>query len=365
MARIIHITNFPPVEITDGGTHREAALAGFLASRGAGRIVVQDNEFKRSRKGRVGRLERLLGEIADQRPDAVVLCYPSYPFFWQHRVTPYLGLSVLFASRLKALAHRMGFKIIIDVMDLPVFQYKDLGFRLEMRPGTQQLFDRFVFNHADYLWVCSGALTEVIERVYGIERSRLIVALNGYGNELEPARDKATGTLKLAYGGSLNQERGIGRVVEAFFAGGVEDGELHLCGPYGEWITDECKDPRIVYHGSLSDAEAGKVLSGCDIGLIPYPESGYYHLAFATKLPFYLGLGLPVLCSQARETAAHVNRLGVGLCWKMDDFARAFAYLAANRNEIDKWRERVYEVRGELAWSSIYARAMRESGVEA
>ena len=87
----------------------------------------------------------------------------------------------------------------------------------------------------------------------------------------------------------------------------------------------------------------------------------YYHLAFATKLPFYLGLGMPVLCSNARETASHVARLGVGLCWPVDDFATAFATLAEDRSRLRAWRERVLESRAQFQWSEIYARALRET----
>jgi len=103
------------------------------------------------------------------------------------------------------------------------------------------------------------------------------------------------------------------------------------------------------------------VLKECQVGVIPYPESGYYNLAFATKLPFYMALGQPVLCSEARETASHVSRLGIGLVRPLSEFATAIRYLDSHRNQIAAWRQRVMESRGDFAWSNLYSKALEET----
>lgn len=359
MPKCALVTNFPPGDIVDGGTHRGEALARFLTSQGAARFTVQDDGFRRDKAGKVHRLTRLLGEITEAQPELVVLSYPSYPFYWQHKVTPYFLMSLAFAAMLRREADRRGFRVVVDIMDLPAFQFADLGFSLEMRPATLQRFDRFIFSHADTLWVCSESIARMVRENYGIDDSRIVVALNGHQMHCRPVdKPDPPATLKFAYAGSLNRERGIASTIEAFLKGGGPDTELHLCGPYGEWIAGEYSDPRIVHHGALTDEQAGDTLANCDIGLVPYPERGYYHVAFATKLPFYLALGMPVLCSNARESSHHVNRLGVGLCWPMDDFGSAFAYLSRSRGQVRDWREQVLRVRSELSWSSIYSRAV-------
>lgn len=358
MTRITHVSNFPPRPVVDGGTNREGALQRFLASMGARHIVVMDETFVRSRIRRPLRPVRLIREIRQSTPDLVVLCYPSYPFFWQYKVTRYFCASVLFTAALRRAADKQGFAVVVDVADVPAFQYEDLGFQLEMGCRTLGWFDRFILRRADYLWMCSESIARCVQERYGIDESRLITALNGYQVELQPAVDDDSAGLKFAYAGSLNRERGIEILIESFLLGGMDHCELHLCGPYGDWIPEKYKDRRLVCHGSLSDEQASVALSGCHVGLIPYPEKGYYHLAFATKLPFYLGLGMPVLCSNARETASHVQRLGVGLCWGIDDFGSALRHVARNRDQIGSWRRRVLEVRGDFSCSRIYAKAL-------
>lgn len=362
MERVVHITNFGPREaVTDGGGSREEALASFLAARGAQRIVVQDEAFRGSRRGRLVRSTRLLREVEKAQPDLVVMNYPAYPLFWQFKATRYSVESLLFAERLWRLAGKRGFRVVIDVMDVPVFQYEDLGFRMEMRPGMMKRFDRFLFNRADMLWVCSESLVSVISREYGVPSSRMLAVLNGYVERPAWEAEKDTGCIRFGYAGSLNRERGIEPVLESFAACEHRDMELHLCGRAGDWIGEMFNDPRVVYHGELTDEEASKVMSACDVGLIPYPEHGYYNLAFATKLGFYLGQGLPVLCSNAAETAGHVKRLGVGVCRPIDKFGEAMAEIARRRDYVAAWRERVLKVRGEFSWPNIYGHAFEET----
>lgn len=360
LAKILHISNFPPGPVLDGGTSRENALEQFLAGYGAKHIIVQDESFKRSKARRLLRLSGIMDEIRAYRPDLVVLYYPSYPFFWQHKVTPYFWMSVLFAELLRRASKKQGFDIVIDIRDLPAFQYKDLGFPIEMKPGTLRWFDRFVFSRANCLWVCSESIGHLVHECYGIAESRLITTLNGYRTPIKPSTDYG-GRLKLAYAGSLNRERGIKTLIDSLFRSEIQDFELHLCGLYGDWILDEYKDSRLVFHGSLTNEQASSTLSQCHIGIIPYPERGYYHLAYATKLSFYMGLGLPVLCSNAHETASHVRRLGVGLCRPMDDFDSAFQTLDNNRDQIKDWQRRVLEVREEFSWHAIFARSLAET----
>lgn len=360
--RILQITNFAPRQVVDGGTSREEALVHFFAERGASRLVVQDEQFRGSKLGRVMRLRRLMREVREANPDIVVLSYPAYPFFWQHKISPYLAMSMVFALLLRREANKHGFQIVVDVMDLPVLQYKDLGFEIGTSPQTLHFFNRFVFSRADYLWICSDSLVEVMHQRYGVPQARLISVLNGHSMRFEPRQREQKGPIKFAYAGSLNRERGIGHLIDSFLKSGVANAELHLCGLHGDWIKVEYGDCRgVLYHGSLTDAQACDTLSGCDVGLIPYPEQGYYHLAFATKLPFYMALGLPVLCSNVHETGSHIVRLGVGLCWDINDFAAAFASLCDHPDQIAGWRKRLLEVRSEYSWTSIYSRALQET----
>jgi glycosyltransferase involved in cell wall biosynthesis len=355
--RFVHICNFLLEAVFDGGTNRRQALEAFVASRGGTRLEVRDPRQWRSRAGRLMRVASLIAQVRAARPRVVLLSYPSYPFYWRHRVTPYLCMSLLFAAALRRESRRSGFKIVIDITDLPVFQYRDLGFEIGMSPRTMRCFDRFILSRADMLWVCSSGLVELIAETYSIERKNMVFAPNGHDMGGVPAAVDA-GVFRFAYAGSLNRARGIGVMLDAFLASRTDDAEIHLCGPYGEWIGNEYDDRRIVHHGALTDAQAREELAGCDIGVIPYPESGYYNLAFPTKLAFYLSLGMPVLCTKAVEAAEYVERTGIGMSHRVDDLSAAFEFLASRPAQVSAWRRRVLEVRPDLSWTSIYSGAL-------
>lgn len=354
---IVQVVNFRPRDAYDGGTMREKALGMFLDSQNAVRLVLHDVGFRTGKLGKLKRFLRILDEIDYLCPGLVVLSYPSYPFFWQHKVTPYFLLSLLFAGKMRRLANRKHFGIVIDIMDLPAYQFQDLGFELEMKPEILKRFDRYVFGMADLLWVCSGSIARIINQDYGIDPFRMVVALNGYPDQQFPL-DFDGRQLKLAYAGTLNRERGLEAVFDNLLTG-PGDFQVDLCGPSGEWIGSKYSDPRLVYHGAITDSAAREVLSDCNLGLIPYPERGYYNLAFATKLAFYLGMGMPVLCSDVDETGDYVRNMGVGLCAPVSRFSEAVqSIVPANLLE---WREQALKVRGMFSWNSIYQLAMTES----
>jgi hypothetical protein len=356
--RMLHIVNRKTGRITEGGSSRENALAAFLASKGASAVAILDSRFQRGSAQKLIRLPRLLREIRQFRPELVALNYPSYPFFWQFRVTKYFWSSAAFALWLRSASRRLGFRVVVDVMDLPSAQFEDLGYNLQMRASTLRRFERLILRGADWLWVCSESIGRLIGEDYGVERDRIVTALNGYHVTVAPRSRSTKGSIRFAYAGSMNREREVEPLIAAFLASDLEQCELHLCGPFGDWIPETYTNQRVIYHGSLSDAEAAEALSDCHMGLIPYPEKGYYHLAFATKLAFYLGLGIPVLCSMARETASHVANLNVGMCRAIGDFSAAFRQIAADPRLIDEWGANVLKIRDEFAWDTIYSRAL-------
>jgi glycosyltransferase involved in cell wall biosynthesis len=360
LKRILHITNTISEKKLDGGGSREEALIRFLDSKSAVRSVVMNERFLGSRWERLTRVQSLLNEVRLAKPEMIVLNYPAYPFYWQHKVTVYYWMAVFFARKLRNLANDLGARIVIDVMDLPRFQYKDLGYELEMNPKRLEYFDRLIFSLADKLWVCSHSLADLIERKYAIEHSKIIDVLNGYNEQASSACLDASNSLhklRFVYCGSLNKERGIDDLLAHFNASGV-DAELHVCGPHGEWIVG---NEKLFCHGTLNEADAMRLASSCDVGLIPYPEYGYYHLAFATKLAFYLGAGIPVMCSMAKETASYVQSMKIGLCRPFDQFANAFSEIASSKKNIMHWKANVQNVRNSFSWNAIYEKALGSS----
>lgn len=364
--KITHITNFQSRGITNGGANREEALAEFLRSRGADRILVRDSAYWNSKTSRLLRLPQLLRQVRNSRPDLIVTNYPSYPFFWQHKFTLYFVLAMFFARYLRQVADSIGATVVVDVMDLPVFQYLDLGLPMDLAPRSFRLFDKTVLRSVDQVWVCSHLLAETIRREYEIPQQRLRVVVNGANNygslPSEPVSDTS---FRFVYCGSLGSERGIDSLVETFINERIPDAQLHLAGEDGEWIPIRFQSRQVVYHGALTDCEAAALARSCHAGLIYYPQRGYYHLAFATKLPFYVCNGLPVLCTNVRETGTAVRTYGVGQVTEIAEYGSALRQMVNSRATLSRtYGEAISRITCRLTWDSLYGAALSSLGAK-
>lgn len=359
MERIVHITNFEPREsITDGGTNREEALARIAAGMGARRLVVQDSGFKASKTDRFLRLHRLMKEIQEIGPELILLNYPSYPFFWQHKVTHYYWFSILFARRLRQWASNNRVRIVVDVMDMPLYQHRDLGYGIEMSDSRFRVLDRAVFQNADHIWFCSSRIRELAIREYGLRPEATSVVANGSSLYTFSSKPRDERPFRFVYCGSLARERGIGEMIEAYDQARIPNSELHLAGEAGEWIKQQWNSTNIIYHGKLTDPEAAELASNCNLGLIYYPQHGYYQLAYATKLPFYVCAGVPVLCTNVQETGIAVSELGVGRVVDISRFGAAMAELVEQKHVLQSCRESLERAREKLTWDRLYTAAI-------
>lgn len=359
--RLAHVTNFLPREIVDGGTNREEALARFLAGRGATRIVVQDQTFSNDRRAKLTRLGRLMKQIREVRPDTVVLSYPGYPFFWQHKVTRYFVTSLIFARWLRAWASGSGSRIIIDVTDLPIYQYRDLGLPMEMSARLFRQFDKTVFSQADELWVCSHNLAELVKEKCGLSRQVIKAVVNGGTARELPRAARGHRPFRFVNCGGLMPQRGTAGLISAFLDARISDAELHLVGAGGEWIPERFSHPQMICHGSRTNKVAEGLAARCDVGVVYAPQQGYYHLAFATKLAHYVCCGIPVLCTDARETARAVRTLGVGEVVDIRHFAEGMREMARCPDLQARFGNALTSAKRELSWEYLYACALDET----
>jgi len=362
--KILHITNFASREILDGGVNREEALAAFLSARGSVRLIVQDARFKRDQVGRLLRLRRLMREIDLVAPEIVVLNYPAYPFFWQHTVTKYYKMSLAFTRRLRRWANSHGAQVIIDVMDLPLYQYEDVGLPMDMSTEDFRAFDQKVLGSADRLWVCSHHLSELTTEQYGVPSERICSVVNGSNACFATTDPTKQGPFKFVYCGSLLKHRGVEQMIRDFVDCRLENVELHLAGADGDWIPGAFSNSGIVYHGSLTDSAACELAAKCEVGCIYYPQKGYYHLAFATKLALYVCCGVPVLCTDVAETGGAVRAMGVGRVVDIADYGRGMREMASDPATRKSYETALRAAAAKLSWNAIYADAWESSGLE-
>lgn len=147
-------------------------------------------------------------------------------------------------------------------------------------------FDAFVFY------------TKHMSDKFHVESDKYEV-IEGYRTILE--RDPVSADLfKVVYAGTLNLEYGVGRLVDAMALLSDPDIELHLYGA-GSGVTAiqeaSINDPRIVYHGRVSNTEASDAIYGATLLINPRNASDgeYTKYSFPSKDIEYLSTGIPTL----------------------------------------------------------------------
>lgn len=306
---ILRICNQAVDVVTDGGSSRDLALVQFTRSVGGDVEIIQDEFYFRSKLHRLLRVMQLLVQVYRSPHRIILLYYPGYPFFWKHKVTVWFVVSILFSLALFFVTRLKGKRVIIDVVNLPLYQYHDLNLPMEMSERTFHGFDRLVFSLADEVWFASQAFAELACREYHLDPRKTRTVLNGAFRTLPgcvPLADRngSLCPLRFVYAGTMNAARELDAMLDAFVALPYSDVELHLCGIEGEWIPSRYPDPRIRFHGHLSQADSLDLIQQCDIGIIPYPERGYYNLVFPSKFPLYIIGGVMVLASDATDWRA-------------------------------------------------------------
>ena len=132
-----------------------------------------------------------------------------------------------------------------------------------------------------------------------------------------------------------------------------ENLQLYLMGTGGEWIHPEKKN--ITCLGSLEEETAHRFVSLCDVGLIPYDETRlYYHLAYPTKLSFYLTAGIPFLSTPVEEIRRAVEGLDGGWLAPVSEWEKRIRSLS--REEIGGKRENVLRRQSAFFWETILDR---------
>jgi glycosyltransferase involved in cell wall biosynthesis len=331
----------------DGGAFRKDGLVEYLRERSGGEFESHLVPARQPGTGRwrhlvrvVSGLERFLERVRARR---VLFFYPEFPFLqpveWSK--LPALAFAL---GRLGRLMARRGLTAVLDVEDLPGPQHATLeGATHPAGEWTLAVAERALAGFAAEVWVPSLSLAERWCAAAGMASDQIVASHEDPGQHpysLQPAayslsaggaraaavRIVPTGSLgetpavprprggcRLLYAGTLarRQERGLSWLVECFLAAAAPDARLVLAGEGGEWLS-ECAGGRVELAGPLDDSACRALAAGCDWGLVPYPERGYFHEVFPAKLALYTSCGLPVLTTALRESSAAVRAEGVG-----------------------------------------------------
>ncbi|MFV0148637.1 hypothetical protein OBK08_11765 [Empedobacter falsenii] len=225
-------------------------------------------------------------------------------------------------------------ELIIEVNDLSYEQAFDLGLPIN---ENFKIFQEDVFNlkNAKYIFA-SEQMRLYTESKYIKYNNSTSTILNGSPKlditiQLDTIIVDLLDNLKnkAIYSGTLNKGRDIEKLINIFKY--TQNWNLILIGSNGEWISKEILPSNVFYLGNFEENVAHKIVSKCDLGLLPYDSSKfYYNLCYPTKVPFYFSAGISILSVPLNEIKSYDYE-----CIMYLEIEQWSEYLLRNDNKIE------------------------------
>ena len=258
--------------------------------------------------------------------DKLLMFYPDFPLFHPPRQLK-VPLVRMVLQGVRTLLRKTKAKFYLDMVDLPRWQAKDLGYQLKMTPQRLKAIEQEIVSLADYVVLPSQSLAQLIVDEGLVAQDKVRILPNGLPRRVSPKVVKeAEGKPSFFYAGDLSPKlnRNIQSLVHSFLENSNEGAVLHLCGEGGQWLQEGDYPPNVRYHGHLAEERCLALAESCDFGLIPYPEDDYFQWCFPSKLGLYLNAGLAILATELKETKRVINELQVGETKPMAEFSQFF-----------------------------------------
>ena len=258
--------------------------------------------------------------------DKLLMFYPDFPLFHPPRQLK-VPLVCMVLQGVRTLLRKTKAKFYLDIVDLPRWQSKDLGYQLKMAPLPLKSMEKEILSLADYVVLPSQSLAQLLLDEGLVAKEKVKILPNGLPRkDLESLNKKAAGKPSFFYAGdlSLERKRNIRSLVDSFVSESGAGQVLHLCGEGGQWLWEGDYPAKVRYHGHLAEEACLELARSCDFGLIPYPEDDYYQWCFPSKLGLYLNAGLAVLSSELKETKRLIDQLQIGETKPIAQFSQFF-----------------------------------------
>lgn len=352
-------------QVLHGGTARINELTEALVRRWPDSTVHDLETTLRRHKGprRVALLSAWRAALAHVRLSEnplVLMHYPNLPSVYPFSIKKILAGFIWFPLFCAALG-RWGKKIVISVEDLPLLQYRDLDYSLGVPKRLLAFWERRVFKSVDEYWFSSRTMADIQTTHLHLKPQNVRVVKNGCPsvNISSPTSYKRD-RIRFVYAGTLARSRGVEGLLSAFRKVPCPLAELHLCGIDGEWIPHEPFDSRVRYYGALPAKAAVRVVKNCDVGIIPYPELGYFQIAYPIKLSLYIASGLSVLSTNLTEPRRVIEEERIGLIVDQSNLGRQIAWLAEHREEVENWKMKARMAAPRFTWEGILKEALAD-----
>lgn len=339
MIKLYHVGSGVKKGVYEGGAARNIVLYKYF----------KKNKYKliRITKNRILNICKIFSALFFLKNSKIVL---QYPFLGVPAKVKFIrDIYLLLLKRAS-----MRNKIFFDISDLSYEQAIDL--ELKIRKYFLEI-EKVIFNINAKFSFASYAMRDYICKKYEVSIENTIVCENG-GNRLNNQiniskyvkfikKDK----INIVYAGTLNKGRQIENILKIVLNN--KKLNLILMGTLGKWINKEIQKSNIIYLGALEEELAHKIVSFCDIGLIPYDQDRfYYNIAFPTKLSFYITAGITFLSTEVVEVLRINKKYNFGYTEKIEKWNKFFNKI--NKDELDIKKKKINKFKKNFYWENIF-----------
>lgn len=342
----IHIAWFNE-RLQEGGIARNMAFKNYLEKKNFTTI----NFFPSNSFQRVINIFRLTFLLINKK-DCTILVHGNF-FITNYLIQIFpLKFYVLLVSKLtKRVAKRN--KLIIEINDLRYEQSLDVKTKkvttLFVEAERKILYD---LEDAFYIFA-SNNMREYAVRKYQLNKENTSTIINGgpllkkiYSQRENYEKSK----IQYVYAGTLNKGRQIEELLELFKK--CNNANLLLLGESGEWLLDKKLPKNVRYLGAKSESEAHRIVSKCDIGLVPYNQEGfYYNLCYPTKASFYITAGIPFLSTNLSELMNTFEGKRSCIFRNIENWEETIKSL--DKGKIYNLKVNVRGIKNEFTWSNV------------
>lgn len=343
--KIYNYSRISENKITEGGISRDNAFYEVFKDRSI-LIKITNN--------RMLNMIKLFVLLVTSKKNKIIIHYPSLgvPIFRSDMLCSFFRKIFLKLYKKSVLKN----EVIIDIADLPYEQSIDMD--RDALIAFLEL-EREMFFRAQKLIFASSSMRDYAVNKYCLDFEKTIICFNG-GNIVDESLDinyiidfkKLENKLNVVYAGTLNRGRQIEKMVEILKE--LENINLILMGTEGEWIAEKYSNYKNIYYlGEQDENLAHKIVSQCDLGLIPYDKNRkYYNIAYPTKLSFYITAGIPFLSTDVKEVKSINEKYQFGYIEDILKWDKMIEKMS--KEEIEIRKKRIFENQEDFSWWNIF-----------
>jgi glycosyltransferase involved in cell wall biosynthesis len=262
----------------------------------------------------------------------------------------------------------MGIPIIIDMHDLTLelFSAKWPGRKYSFLFQIIKIVEQLSCKFADHIiTVCDTCKELLIQRGNPQKKITLVLNtpdLNIFVFNKDRKFDIIKRNVKIIYHGTVAARFGLHILIEAMaiVQNNISGSILSIYGNYDlnyrnilvEKIKQLNLENHVSLHGVCSLEEIYSIINQYDIGIVPYINNNYMHLALSTKAFEYAASGLPIIASRLTSLALIFDNKSIYFCEpeNVQDLAEKIIGLCLNPKKRAIQSKKAAEIVHSISW---------------